>query len=60
MKEKQVTRPKRWGGFLLIPKEIEFWTNEDNRLHKRELYRLPEEELKEKEQAIWTKTFLSP
>jgi pyridoxamine 5'-phosphate oxidase len=60
LKEESITRPKRWGGFLLIPKEIEFWTNEDNRLHKRELYSLPEEELREKEQAIWIKTFLSP
>ena len=59
LKEKSVTRPKRWGGFLLIPKEIEFWTNENNRLHKRELYSLPEE-FREKEQVIWTKTFLSP
>ena len=31
-------RPSRWGGYKLIPNRIEFWKNEVNRLHRRELF----------------------
>lgn len=33
-----VPRPPYWGGFLLRPTSIEFWTNVDHRLHDRFLY----------------------
>ena len=45
-------RPARWGGYLLVPNRIEFWKNESNRLHKRELFTL--------ESIKWKKTLLSP
>ena len=45
-------RPSRWGGYKLIPSRIEFWKNEVNRLHKRELFIL--------ESNKWKKTLLSP
>ena len=45
-------RPARWGGYLLVPNRIEFWKNESNRLHKRELFTL--------EAIKWKKTLLSP
>lgn len=45
-------RPSRWGGYKLIPKRIEFWKNEVNRLHRRELFIL--------ESNKWRKTLLSP
>ena len=45
-------RPARWGGYLLAPNRIEFWKNESNRLHKRELFTL--------ESINWKKTLLSP
>ena len=45
-------RPARWGGYLLVPNMIEFWKNESNRLHKRELFTL--------ESIKWKKTLLSP
>ena len=45
-------RPSRWGGYKLIPKRIEFWKNEANRLHRRELFIL--------ESNKWQKTLLSP
>lgn len=35
---KDIIRPKRWGGFILKPNLFEFWINKENRLHKRELY----------------------
>ena len=45
-------RPSRWGGYKLIPHYIEFWKNEVNRLHRRELFIL--------ESNKWRKTLLSP
>ena len=45
-------RPARWGGYLLMPNKIEFWKNESNRLHKRELFTLASNK--------WKKTLLSP
>ena len=47
-----IARPKRWGGFLVEPESIEFWIDQKNRLHKRELYT--------KETSGWKKTLLSP
>ena len=45
-------RPSRWGGYKLIPNRIEFWKNEVNRLHRRELFIL--------ESNKWQKSLLSP
>ena len=50
--DKDITRPKRWGGFLVEPESIEFWIDQRNRLHKRYLYT--------KEKKDWKKTLLSP
>ena len=32
-------RPADWGGFLLVPDEVEFWHGQPNRLHRRLVYR---------------------
>ena len=50
--DKDIKRPDRWGGFVLKPNLFEFWTNQENRLHKRELFTLNEEG--------WEKSLLSP
>ena len=50
--DKEITRPKRWGGFLLEPESIEFWIDQKNRLHKRELFK--------KEYSEWKRVLLSP
>lgn len=33
--QEPVLRPTYWGGYIVIPDEIEFWQGRDNRLHDR-------------------------
>tara|TARA_B100000989_G_scaffold279229_1_gene241662 strand:- start:1059 stop:1682 length:624 start_codon:yes stop_codon:yes gene_type:complete len=47
-----VPRPKYWSGWRLIPKEIEFWLDGDNRIHERLKYKFV--------QNKWNKFILSP
>ena len=50
--DKLVERPSRWGGFIVEPESIEFWIDQKNRLHKREMFI--------KEGIDWKKVLLSP
>ena len=50
--EKKVPRPQHWSGWRLIPEEIEFWLDGENRIHERLKY------IKKKDS--WEKVLLSP
>lgn len=47
-----LTKPPHWGGFAVIPQEIEFWQGRPNRLHDRILYTLQND--------IWVTSRLQP
>ena len=50
--DKEINRPSRWGGFIVKPKSIEFWIDQKNRLHKRELFTIDDTD--------WKMVLLSP
>ena len=50
--QKNVPRPPHWSGWRLLPEEIEFWLDGENRIHERLKYI--------KNKNIWEKILLSP
>ncbi|MGH1472531.1 MAG: pyridoxamine 5'-phosphate oxidase [Cellvibrionaceae bacterium] len=49
---KEIPLPDFWGGYRVVPHEIEFWQGRENRLHDRFVYR--------KENTAWDIQRLSP
>lgn len=50
--DKPIHRPDYWGGYIIVPAAIEFWTNGLDRLHDRLLYT--------RSGAGWSMTRLAP
>jgi pyridoxamine 5'-phosphate oxidase len=48
-----IPRPKHWGGYLVVPEEVEFWQGRPNRLHDRIRYT-------NKDNLSWKAERLSP
>ncbi|MBR9757013.1 MAG: pyridoxamine 5'-phosphate oxidase [Algicola sp.] len=51
---KSIERPSWWGGYKVLPLELEFWQGRPNRLHDRIVY------TKNEETGEWGKNRLSP
>lgn len=47
-----VPRPRHWRGYVLNPRQIEFWTRREPRLHERELF--------VRSRSGWTRRLLQP
>jgi pyridoxamine 5'-phosphate oxidase len=50
---REIPRPEHWGGFRLVPMELEFWQGRPSRLHDRLRYRL-------QENGVWVIDRLAP
>ena len=48
----EVPKPPQWGGYRVVPDEVEFWQGRHGRLHDRLMYR--------RERRAWTRTRLQP
>lgn len=52
LKHPEISRPSNWGGYIIEPRNIEFWQGRKNRLHDRIIYHYDE--------TKWSISRLSP
>ena len=52
LKRPEISRPSNWGGYIIKPRNIEFWQGRKNRLHDRIIYHYDE--------TKWSISRLSP
>lgn len=63
---KPIPKPENWGGFKVIPDQVEFWQGHSNRLHDRFVFRKPgvdevlDENLTKKGMDGWVYERLAP
>ena len=55
-----VARPDGWGGFRVVPDEIEFWQHRDDRLHDRFVYSRPASPANDESDHHWQVVRLQP
>ncbi len=53
-KNQKIQRPQHWGGFRIVPLEIEFWFGKTGRLHERYIYQ------RESANSPWNRFLRSP
>ena len=51
---KDINRPDTWGGYVIIPEQIEFWQGQHDRMHDRILF------VKNNNSREWEKSRLEP
>lgn len=56
----EVPRPDGWGGFRVVPDELEFWQHRDDRLHDRFVYTRADDGADAKSGAEWQVVRLQP
>eukprot|EP00088_Acartia_fossae_P026248 TRINITY_DN2704_c0_g1_i10.p1 TRINITY_DN2704_c0_g1~~TRINITY_DN2704_c0_g1_i10.p1 ORF type:complete len:253 (-),score=38.73 TRINITY_DN2704_c0_g1_i10:251-1009(-) len=52
--------PTHWGGYRVVPRSIEFWQGQSNRIHDRIKFRIPEEGESTAEDSKWVLERLAP
>ncbi len=52
--DEPVPRPPYWGGYVLIPDEIEFWHGRDGRVHERISY------FRQSDKSDWRSAWIAP
>ncbi|XP_021205502.1 pyridoxine/pyridoxamine 5'-phosphate oxidase-like isoform X2 [Bombyx mori] len=63
---KEVPKPSNWGGYLLVPRSVEFWQGHNDRFHDRIKYRrpykgeVPDQKLLHEGEGGWVIERLSP
>lgn len=53
-KDEQPQRPENWGGYVVRPREIEFWQGQPSRLHDRIVF------IRDESGQGWTQKRLNP